>query len=218
MVPNKGSGSLLLRGCKRLFLAIFIAVSFSFATVFWNVAYYEPGAVVKADVAIVLGAAAWGSKPSPVYRERINEAIRLYQEGLVYRLIFTGGNRRPGDKSEGQVASDYAISKGVPPWLVLEDTESESTLANLIAAKKIMQTANLKSAIIVSDRLHLRRAMWLAADLGMDVQAVGTPTSRLQSLPVQIAFAWRETLHSIRYWLLQSKLERNFFKEFEDER
>ena len=49
---------------------------------------------VQADAAVVLGAAVWGRDVSPVFRERINHAINLYQAGRVKKLIFTGGPRR----------------------------------------------------------------------------------------------------------------------------
>jgi vancomycin permeability regulator SanA len=67
-----------------------------------------------ADAAIVLGAAAWGNKPSPVYRERINEAIALYKAGRVRYLVFTGGTPAPGYPAEGEVGRKFAIEHGVP--------------------------------------------------------------------------------------------------------
>ncbi|MFZ0548892.1 MAG: ElyC/SanA/YdcF family protein, partial [Candidatus Promineifilaceae bacterium] len=45
----------------------------------------------EADAAIVLGAAVFGTRPSPVLRERINHAVSLYEAGYVDKIIFTGG-------------------------------------------------------------------------------------------------------------------------------
>lgn len=51
--------------------------------------YSKVNELVKADAAIVLGAGIWGDEPSPVFKERINHGIWLYENGYVNQLIFT---------------------------------------------------------------------------------------------------------------------------------
>ena len=72
----------------------------------WQVyAYSRPQPLPnEADAAVVLGAAAWGNKPSPVFRERINHALTLYQTGRVKKIIFTGGTPKAGFATEAEVA------------------------------------------------------------------------------------------------------------------
>src|ERR1035437_8709053 len=83
-----------LRRCPVLagLLVLLLAVMLSFLALAWQiVSYSNVSFESSADAAVVLGAAAWGNRPSPVYRERINEAISLYKKGLVHYLVFTGG-------------------------------------------------------------------------------------------------------------------------------
>jgi uncharacterized SAM-binding protein YcdF (DUF218 family) len=151
------------------------------------------------DVAIVLGAAAWGKKPSPVYRERLRQAILLYKAGRVHWIIFTGGTREPGFPSEAAVGKKFAGSNGVPIGAMLVDTESRTTWQNLENAKGLMESADLRTALLVSDPLHMRRAMAMAQDLGIRAEAAPTSSSRFQSWPVRGKFLWRETWLYLEY-------------------
>ena len=73
-----------------------------FLSVAWQiVSYGNQSYNSHADAAVVLGAAAWGKKPSPVYRERIKEAIALYESGRVRYLVFTGGTPVADYPAEG---------------------------------------------------------------------------------------------------------------------
>ena len=147
----------------------------------------------SADVAIVLGAAAWWNKPSPVYRERINQAVALYKQGRVRLIIFTGGTRHAGYPSEAEVGRQFAESNGVPPWAILVDGDSHTTWQNLQNAKVLMESGGLHSALLVSDPLHMQRAMTMAKDIGIQVEPAPTPSSRVQSWTAQGKFLWRET-------------------------
>jgi len=148
----------------------------------------------SADAAIVLGAAAWGNRPSPVYRERINEALRLYHDGRVHYLIFTGGTRDPDFPSEAEVARKFAIQRGVPDSAILLDPDSHTTLQNLVNAKAIMQANAIHSVLLVSDPLHMFRVMAIARDIKLGLATPApTESSRFQSWSSRAKFLWRET-------------------------
>lgn len=147
----------------------------------------------SADVAIVLGAAAWWNKPSPVYRERINQALALYKQGRVRLIIFTGGTRQPGYPSEAEVGRQFAESNGIPPWSILVDADSHTTWQNLEHAKVLMDSGGLHSALLVSDPLHMQRAVAMAQDIGIQVEPAPTLSTRVQSWTAQGKFLWRET-------------------------
>ncbi|MEO8857010.1 MAG: YdcF family protein [Burkholderiaceae bacterium] len=155
----------------------------------------------SADSAIVLGAAAWGNRPSPVYRERINQAVALYQQGRVRVIIFTGGTRRRGYPSEAEVGRQFAESKGVPPRSILVDMDSRTTWENLAHAKVLMASGDLHSALLVSDPLHMQRAEAMAIDLGIHVEPAPTLSSRFVSLTTRGKFLWRETWLYLGYRL-----------------
>ena len=93
-----------------------------------------------ADAIIVLGAAAYDAKPSPVFEERIRHGIDLYKRGLAPKLIFTGGYGGVGARfSESQVARRYALRQGVPDKAILIESLSRNTHDNLRQASLLMQ-------------------------------------------------------------------------------
>ncbi len=146
-----------------------------------------------ADAAIVLGAAVWGDAPSPVFRERINHAVRLYHSGQVDRIIFTGGQGDPSEPAESVVGQWYAIEQGVPAADIWVETRSWTTRQNLIYARQVADTHGVDTFLLVSDPLHMRRATLIARDLGMDVQPSPTPTTMYRTRASKARMLWRET-------------------------
>lgn len=155
-----------------------------------------------ADAAVVLGAAVYRNRPSPVYRERINHAVDLFHQGQVSALIFTGG-KGPGDAvSEGEAGREYALAAGVPESAIFIETTSENTLENLENAQEIIETQGFERILLVSDPLHMRRAMLNAEDLGLDADPSPTTTSRYRSLRTQMRFLLREVYYLAVYQIL----------------
>ncbi len=152
-----------------------------------------------ADAAIVLGAAIWNGQPSPVFEERIKHAIDLYQAGRVKALIFTGGVGEGEDIAESIAASHYAIAHGVAPQNVFCETASHFTHENLLGAKAIVETQGFNRVLVVSDPLHMRRALTMARDFGLDAYSSPTPTSRYVSLSSQLDFLWGEVRYYATY-------------------
>lgn len=129
----------------------------------------------EADVAIVLGAAAYDETVSPVYRERLNHGIYLYQQGYVKKIIVTGGLAEGNKYSDAYAAKQYVIDMGVPEEDIQMEETSTITQENLENAKRIMDENAYEKAIIVSDPLHMKRAMLLAKDTGMEAYSSPTP-------------------------------------------
>lgn len=145
-----------------------------------------------ADAAIVLGAAVWTNRPSPVFKERILHAVELHRTGQVPVLIFTGG-RAQGDKiSESIAGRDLALAEGVPSAALRTESVSTVTWENLIEARRICQSEGLSRVLLVSDPPHMRRAVLMARDLGMDAYPAPTPTSRYISARSRGPFLARE--------------------------
>ncbi|MDF0729025.1 YdcF family protein [Cytobacillus sp. S13-E01] len=177
-----------------LLFVIFICFS---AYSIWS--YSDINQLVKSDAAIVLGAAAWDDEPSPVLRERINHSIWLYQNGYVDKIIFTGG-KVAGDKyAESEVARKYATKHNIVPEDIYIETKSKITEENLLFAKDIAVKKNLKTFIIVSDPMHMKRAMLMAENTGMEAYSSPTPSSVYKSLNSKIPFFFRELLLYIGY-------------------
>ena len=174
-----------------LMLALLFAIGL-FIVAWQIVSYGEQSFNAPVDAAIVLGAAVWGNKPSPVYRERINEAITRYQNKQVRYLVFTGGTPGADYPSEGKVGREYAIKHGVPPDAILAETTSRTTWQNLVNAKKLLDTLGIHTVLLVSDPLHLRRATAMANDIGLQALPGPTSSSRFESLSTRANFLWRE--------------------------
>lgn len=158
----------------------------------------------QADGIIVLGAAVWVGQPSPVFRERINHAIDLYRNGYATIIIFTGGTSDDNQLAEAEVAKQYAIEHGIPSNDILMETVSRTTEQNLYYAKQLATKYNLATVIIVSDPLHMKRAMLIAEDMGLEAYSSPTPTTRYKSWRTQLRFLIRETYFYQRYLLRRS--------------
>ena len=156
----------------------------------------------RGGVAIVLGAAVDDVVPSPVFAARIDHAVDLYRAGRVKRLLMTGG-RSPEDRlSEAEAGAAYARAKGVPAAAIMVEDQSKTTRQNLENARAVLAAAASAPVVIVSDPLHMRRALAMARDVGLDAHASPTPTSRYRSLRTQLPFLAREVWFIHLYWLL----------------
>lgn len=161
----------------------------------------RPAAVERADVAIILGAAAYGTRPSPVFEERIKHGIALYRTKQVQRLLFTGGYGFEAELAESEVGRRYAIREGVPAQAILVETHSHTTRENIIYARRLMIANNLNDALIVSDPLHLKRALRMARDLQVGAHAAPTPTTPYRSWSSKLGFLLRE-IYFYNHYLL----------------
>ncbi|WP_414621806.1 YdcF family protein [Calothrix sp. CCY 0018] len=195
---------------KRWLNFIFIAVVSALllgitSTAFSIYVYGNESNNIKADAAIVLGAAVWGNEPSPVFRERINHAVNLYQNGNIRNIIFTGGVGESNEPSEAVVGKRYAVERGVKETDIFVETESKTTRQNLINARKVaVENKLIKSKfLIVSDPLHLKRAVLMAQDLGIDAYPAATPTTRYRTFKRKCEFLTRETYFYLIYSLFK---------------
>ena len=159
----------------------------------------------KADAIIVLGAAAYYQKPSPVFEERIRHAVNLYQQGKAKKIIFTGGTPKKGYSTEAEVGAKWAMKNGVKKQDILLEPNSRNTFDNLKNSAEIAKRAKLHTFIVVSDPYHIARAKLMAQDLGLTVQMSPTPTSRFNNaaLPVKLKFFFNEVHHYAIYSVLR---------------
>lgn len=157
-----------------------------------------------ADAAIVLGAAVPTTGPSPVYVERINHAVELYRSGAVKYLIMTGGKGLGERVAEADAGRDKAIADGVPADAILTETQSRDTRGNLANAKPIVTAHAFDKVLIVSDPLHMMRAMQMAAEVGLDAAPSPTPTTRFRTLRTQLPMLIKETYFNLHYRIMGS--------------
>ncbi len=122
-----------------------------------------------ADVILVLGAAQYRGRPSPVLKARLDHALELYQEGLASRIMTTGGAGGDPVFTEGAVGQAYLIGKGVPSEAIIVEQEGTSTVQSTALAGEIMRRMGLRSVIVVSDGYHVYRVKKMLESNGMKV-------------------------------------------------
>lgn len=147
---------------------------------------------VHADVGIVLGAAIWNDQPSPGLKERLNHAVKLYEEGRFDQIIVSGGMDSNGAViTEAEGMKRYLISKGIPKKAIWLEDLSTSTLENLTFSKQIMDIQQWKSAIIITHDYHGARALEIAEFIEIPECYISTTDSTVLFMPWHKA---RETL------------------------
>lgn len=184
---------------KKLIIIVVLVICYVFSNAVSIYIYSFKDDARNADVAIVLGASTYNGHPSPVYQERINHAVDLYNKHLVKKIIMTGGYGKGNPVSDAYNAKLYAVSQGVPEDDVLTENQSTVTLENLINAKKIMDVYNYQTALIVSDPLHMKRAMLQAKDARIIAYTSPTHSSRFRTRDTKFKFLKREVINYIGY-------------------
>lgn len=154
----------------------------------------------KADAGIVLGMAMWGEEPSPGLQERLDYALKLYEQGAFSHFIVSGGLDQPGYRyTEGQGMRNYLVSRGVPERAIQTENKATSTYENLLFSREIMKSEGWKAAVIITHTFHGRRAMEMARYLGYDRPEPGLTESETMSM---LKYKSREILAYTK-WKLQ---------------
>ena len=133
---------------------------------------------MPADIIIVLGAAEYRGKPSPVLEARLNHALFLYWKGLAPLILTTGGAGGDPTYTEGEVAHSYLSHHGVPSEAIFVESEGETTVHSTAAATEIMRRMNLKSCIVVSDGYHIYRVKKMLERQGFNVYGSPRPDAK----------------------------------------
>ncbi|MBI3210619.1 MAG: YdcF family protein [Candidatus Solibacter usitatus] len=129
-----------------------------------------------ADLILVLGAAEYRGKPSPVLRARLDHAFDIYNQGIAKKILTTGGAGGDPVFTEGEVGRTYLSRKGVPVEDIIVEAESESTAKSLTYSAEIMRRMGLRSCVIVSDGYHIFRARKMLRELGIEAYGAPRPT------------------------------------------
>ena len=151
--------------------------------------------VRAADAIVVLGAAQYDGRPSPVLKARLDHALYLYEEDLSPTVIVTGG-RQEGDRfAEAEVGAMYLESEGVPAEAILAEEEGTTTLESLEQVHELSREQGIDTVLLVSDPLHSERVKTMAQDLGFE-EAWASPASYVELNRTRRTKA-QELLHEI---------------------
>ncbi len=130
----------------------------------------------RVDIIVVLGAAEYRGRPSPVLQARLNHALFLYLRGLAPLILTTGGAGGDPVYTEGEVGRAYLSRRGVPSESILVEPEGESTAQSIAAVGEIMKRRNLTSCIVVSDGYHIFRVKKMLEETGIKVYGSPRPS------------------------------------------
>ena len=178
----------------KIFAAVCLLIFLFFVIVAGDIYFYDESSENHtADAAIVLGAAVWGERLSPVFQERVNHALDLYRAKRIRKIIFTGGRGNADEQTEADAARRFAVADGIPAEDILTEDKSTTTHENLLFAKPVAETNQLKTVLLVSDPLHLKRSMEIAKSLNYKACPSPTPTTKYKGFRSRMKFLARET-------------------------
>jgi uncharacterized SAM-binding protein YcdF (DUF218 family) len=185
---SKATGSStgsVLRRLRRAIGLIFLAAASIYTVALVTVLIVSQQDQRRAvDAIVVLGAAQYNGKPSPVLRARLDHALRLYKAGLAPRIVVTGGIGRGDTTSEAIVGRHYLLGRKVPPDDVVVQPQGRSTQASMTAVAAWLEQEGLHSVILVSDPFHMFRLRLEARRTNLEAYTSPTESSPISDNPV----------------------------------
>lgn len=155
-----------------LILLIMLGINFYVILSTMNNIYSEKtiNNIQDIDCILILGAGIWDDKPSPMLEDRLNTGINLYNNNISNKIIMSGDHSRI-DYDEVNVMKSYAINKGALSEDIFMDHAGFSTYDSIYRLKEIFKA---KKVVIVTQKYHLYRALYIAKSLG--IEAYGVPS------------------------------------------
>lgn len=144
-----------------------------------------------ADALIVLGAAQYNGRPSPVLRDRLDHALTLYEAGLAAHIVVTGGRQEGDVFTEATTGYNYLRARGVPDEALLKEVGGHNTYESLAASALFLRERGLTDVVLVTDGYHALRVRAIAEDLGLRAEV--SPTETRLSRASELRQILRET-------------------------
>lgn len=121
----------------------------------------------EVDALVVLGAAQYNGKPSPVFQRRLDHAYDLWRRGVARRVVVTG-SKRVGDRfTEAFAGFDYLRKRGVPETDLVVVDNGTSTWESLAASGRVLRKRGIDEVLMVSDPYHSFRLVGIAGEIGL---------------------------------------------------
>jgi uncharacterized SAM-binding protein YcdF (DUF218 family) len=168
----------VVRALGRLIVSVVLAViaiwaaSMAAVILFSGIDQARP-----AESIVVLGAAQYAGRPSPVLKARLDHGIDLWTRGMGKVLVLTGGRGSGDTMSEAEVGRTYARKHGVPDTAILLEKEGRTSRESMLAVADLLQKRGIKTAILVSDPFHMLRLSIIGRRFGLTPYTSPTRTS-----------------------------------------
>ena len=130
-----------------------------------------------AESIVVLGAAQYDGRPSPVLRARLDHGIELYNHRMGKVLVLTGGRGYGDTTTEAAVGRSYAKKHGVPDTAILLENTGRTTRESMLGVADLLEKRGMKTAILVSDPFHMLRLSIIGRRFGLTPYTSPTRTS-----------------------------------------
>ena len=136
------------------------------------------------DAIIVLGAAQYNGRPSPVLRARLDHALGLYRDGLAPVVVVTGGVGLGDTTSEALVGKRYLAAHGIPVTALIAQPQGRTTMASMTAVAQWLRRRGLRRVLLVSDAFHMFRLRLEARRTALEAYTSPTESSPISENPV----------------------------------
>jgi len=191
---------------SRLLLALLLGAAVAYLVAF--IAVIMTGREDQRESAgaiVVLGAAQYNGRPSPVLKARLDHALDLFQAGLAPTVVVTGGIGTGDRISEATVGQVYLVSHGIHSSSVVVLPQGRSTRESIASLAGWAREHEVERVLLVSDRFHMLRLRLEASRAGLTPRTSPAPNSPIsaswrQELPFLLAEAWKTPVVFIRFW------------------
>jgi len=167
----------LFKIIRRIFtvaLLLIVVVPSYFAYSIWNEGHQARP--VKSDAIVVLGAAQFNGVPSEILQARINEANKVYRQGLAPRIITVGANAKGDNFTEAGASRTALVAEKIAKGVLAAIPVGRDTLSSTVAYANYLKAHQLHSVIIATDPYHCYRAEAEAKDLGFTASCASATT------------------------------------------
>ena len=147
----------------------------------------------RVEAIVVLGAAQYNGRPSPVLQARLDHAAELYEQGLAERVVVTGGKQAGDAVTEATVSANYLVRHGVPEGSILREVKGRTSWQQLAAAARFLRSRGITTVLLVSDGFHAARIAAIAEELGLEAYTSPAPGSPIRGVR-KLGYVGRETL------------------------
>jgi vancomycin permeability regulator SanA len=120
------------------------------------------------EAIVVLGAAQYDGRPSPVLQHRLDHALALYEERVAPRIVLTGSKQAADRFTEAYAGFRYLLGEGVPEEDMSVVTDGSSTYESMVATARVLRAEGIDRVTLVSDGYHNRRLQGIASEVGLD--------------------------------------------------
>jgi uncharacterized SAM-binding protein YcdF (DUF218 family) len=129
------------------------------------------------DAIVVLGAAQYDGRPSPLLAARLDHVVELFEEGRAPLVVTTGGKLARDRFTESEASAAYLVERGVPAEAIIQETEGRSTWESMEGVVALLDELGIDDVVLVSDPSHMLRSRLIAEEVGLNASVSATTSS-----------------------------------------